>query len=346
MPPQISPASSAAGDNGNVIATLPHNATPGWFGRLVLQCHEPTTIWLAFTSICISGVLGYLNHDRLAIGLACFAIAWPVILMPRRRADIDDVFVNRVNDVEEPAADIVFVHGLGGDWKETWTATNGAFWPEWVAREPLEKCRVWCLHYPAAATAWTGNAMPLPGRAKNVLQRLAQFGIGQRPIVFVAHSLGGLLIKAILRTSITHRHNDWTALAANTKGIMFLATPHVGTLLASVANIFRLFRVSAATRDLQRHESSLIELNDWFRANFSAMKLKAHVLSENEPTFGVLVVDAGTVDPGIAGVRVVPLDRNHITIAKAGRDNDSLVMETRLFIAKCLDVECETTSRA
>jgi triacylglycerol esterase/lipase EstA (alpha/beta hydrolase family) len=53
--------------------------------------------------------------------------------------------------------------------------------------------------------------------------------LGDRPIVLVCHSLGGLVAKQLLRTSF-----DLTATAESQKiakavrGVIFLATPHSG----------------------------------------------------------------------------------------------------------------------
>ena len=39
---------------------------------------------------------------------------------------------------ESPLYSIVFVHGLGGSARETWThAESGGFWPEWLAQEEV-----------------------------------------------------------------------------------------------------------------------------------------------------------------------------------------------------------------
>lgn len=52
----------------------------------------------------------------------------------------------------------------------------------------------------------------------------------QRPVIFIAHSLGGIIVKEMLRRS-SHGHRAQTHLQSifeSTVGIMFFGTPHGG----------------------------------------------------------------------------------------------------------------------
>ena len=45
--------------------------------------------------------------------------------------------------------DIVFVHGLNGHWKRTWTHENGTFWPKDLLPHALPGARVFSYGYPS-----------------------------------------------------------------------------------------------------------------------------------------------------------------------------------------------------
>ncbi|MCG7875157.1 MAG: putative lipase [Candidatus Thiodiazotropha endolucinida] len=74
-------------------------------------------------------------------------------------------------------------------------------------------------------------------RAANVLEHLAAHGIGKRPIVFIVHSLGGLLTKILLRKSLSSDDEDFKNVSAATKLIVFLSTPHTGSSLANALDV-------------------------------------------------------------------------------------------------------------
>jgi len=103
--------------------------------------------------------------------------------------------LQKISGCEDPhrIADVIFVHGLDGDARTTWQeeAKPETYWPGWLGEE-LTKAGVWSLDYDSSSMAWRGDSMPLYDRANNVLNLFEQDGIGQRPIGFVCHSLGGL----------------------------------------------------------------------------------------------------------------------------------------------------------
>jgi triacylglycerol esterase/lipase EstA (alpha/beta hydrolase family) len=127
----------------------------------------------------------------------------------------------------DAAADIVFVHGLGGDHRETWMARcddDETYWPAWVAND-LPTVNVWSLAYPSSPSAWVGDGVEFDTILDSLLDYLALMGIGRRPLVFVTHSLGGLVAKGILRAAREAADQRLQMLATNLRGVAFLATP-------------------------------------------------------------------------------------------------------------------------
>jgi hypothetical protein len=116
----------------------------------------------------------------------------------------------------------------------------------------------WTLAYEAPPANWLGTAMPIQDRAKNVLECV----LGQRelrglPLVFVCHSLGGLVVKQALRAADGRRaYGDPEAKAFldSVKGIVFIATPHTGSIQATLLDKLRLIAwPSASTVDLVKN---------------------------------------------------------------------------------------------
>jgi hypothetical protein len=90
---------------------------------------------------------------------------------------------------------IIFAHGLGGHHHATWQIEPKSietFWPSWLAEELQVEVRA--LEYDASPSGWHGSTMPLFDRAKNVLTEFEARELTGAPIVFICHSLGGLLV--------------------------------------------------------------------------------------------------------------------------------------------------------
>jgi len=106
-------------------------------------------------------------------------------------------------------------------------------------------------------------------QATNILGRiLAESALARGPLIFIGHSLGGLLIKQVLRTAESEGRTDPRAadLIERVEKVVFLATPHSGAGLAAWGDRLRiLVRPSAATASLVRNNPYLGDLNEWYR---------------------------------------------------------------------------------
>lgn len=161
-------------------------------------------------------------------------------------------------------------------------------------------------------------------RADNVLEQFAGKGLGKRPLVFVTHSLGGILAKMILRASADADDEDWAAVSTATKLVIFLSTPHIG---ASIANIVDAVPGTSKHIKLLGNETGMLEdLNKAYRKFCAANDDHVtKVYYEKHKTHkAVLVVSRASADPGILGANPVAVDRDHISICKP-KDRDDVV---------------------
>jgi hypothetical protein len=226
----------------------------------------------------------------------------------------------KVSGCDSPnrVADVIFVHGLDGDARTTWRPKDmpEAFWPAWLG-EDFPAVGVWSLNYAVSSSAWKGHSMPLVDRAKNTLDLLELDQIGRRPVAFVCHSLGGLLVKQMLRLARDSLDPTWRGIVDQTALIVFLSTPHSGADIASwMQYLGKLLRTTVSIEELEAHHPQLRDLNDWYRDNVGVLGIKTFVYCEKLPTGGILVVNETTANPGIPGVRVIPVDEDHVSICK------------------------------
>ncbi|KAI9730075.1 MAG: hypothetical protein M1834_006067 [Cirrosporium novae-zelandiae] len=104
-----------------------------------------------------------------------------------------------------PTVDFVFVHGLNSRSKDdfamkTWSHSNGVFWPKDLLRPSLLNCRVLIFSYNSNVTSGA-TIQGIKQHAGNLLDRLKrkrdEFVPNSVPIIFIAHSLGGLVVKQV-----------------------------------------------------------------------------------------------------------------------------------------------------
>src|SRR5262245_55941336 len=115
----------------------------------------------------------------------------------------------------EPRASALLVHGLGGNHYDTWRcgankpwSADNTFWPLWLARD-CETLAVWVIGYDAPVSRLRGTAMHLTDQATNILNTLRVAPeLAHGTLIFIGHSLGGLLIKQLLRTAESMAHSD------------------------------------------------------------------------------------------------------------------------------------------
>ncbi len=237
-----------------------------------------------------------------------------------------DISLERVDDgTGGPRLNVVFLHGLGGNPTDYWCHEGGKdgsyYWLRGLA-EDIPGTAVWTVGYPADKMSW-GTGWPIAEAATAVLDKLMSSRsfreTGEAPIAFVCHSLGGIIAKKLVLTAHLDRGQQPRkgAFLDRIAGIVFLATPHGGSMLATIASSAHWF-VSKTMGDLTGSNAALLELSHTYRdriANGEA-NIRHRVYYEGKGVWGVEVVTATSADPGLPGVRPVKVNRDHTRIQK------------------------------
>jgi hypothetical protein len=245
----------------------------------------------------------------------------------------------------EPVADVVFVHGLDGNAFDTWQFDpRWPFdsWPFWLAAD-LPHVNVWTLSYPAARRDRRGyQGLPLETLAEGSLNALKDRNVGERPLVFVAHSLGGLVVKKMTQLSylLVDPGHEHRSLTNNLRGVVFLGTPHNGAYLGTLAHKWSLVYPSTATIEyLRQNHPTIDELGRWFR-QFADLRREISIHAHRETAklvilkiWRTLVVDPASADPGINQAKILDAaEKDHITICKCNSRDDPVFKNTRDMI--------------
>ncbi|KAM0817195.1 putative cytochrome P450 [Seiridium cardinale] len=171
----------------------------------------------------------------------------------------------------EADVDIVAVHGLNGDATRTWTARKRNV--SWLSHPDflpgyIENARVLVWGYNSSFSTLTG-VEPSMNRIHHHAQTLvAQLfadrrleGRVDKPIIFICHSLGGLVVKRALAYSksrssdkIAHIQTIFTC----THSVMFFGTPHHGSSKASLLLTLQKLASIAVPKRAAKFEKVLV----------------------------------------------------------------------------------------
>lgn len=238
------------------------------------------------------------------------------------------------NPHSSAVADVVFVHGLNGDKFSTWRSgdSDDNFWPRWLANEHTN-VNVWTAEYDASALAgvFTGKGGSIIDHSTILRDILISRSIGTKPLIFITHSLGGLVVKQMLRKCNDSSDAKHKALLAATRGLVFIGTPHQGAQLASsICLILGLF-LSTQLKDLSYASDLLVDLNEWFRNWAATDNISVIVYYELKKTGKFQIVDKVTANPGVHGCQPTAIDADHISICKPSTQQSHLYVSVTAF---------------
>ncbi|EMP32233.1 Protein SERAC1, partial [Chelonia mydas] len=175
-------------------------------------------------------------------------------------------------------------------------------------------------------------------RSNELLNKLRAAGVGDRPLVWVSHSMGGLLVKKMLVDASKNPEMD--KIVNNTRGIIFYSVPHHGSQLAEYSmNAKYLLFPSVEVKELSTDSPALKELNDDFLSFAKDKKFPVLSFAETLPThIGSMVkLHVVPVDSANLGIGdLIPVEVNHLNICKPKKKDTFLYQCTVKFIQDAL----------
>ncbi|KAI1179121.1 hypothetical protein F4777DRAFT_19089 [Nemania sp. FL0916] len=247
----------------------------------------------------------------------------------------------------EAVADLIFVHGLNGGSRSTWSKTsngNNTFWPkDWLPCDnAFGDVRIHTFGYSSGLNHrsildiadFAGNLLACirhcPAMASNDTTG---------PIIFVGHSMGGLVIKKAY--ILARQISEYGGLADRIRAMFFLATPHQGAGIAQLLGRFLAIVPGARpfVNDLVPQSHMLQAINDEFPRY--CQKLQLFSFFETKPMFyGVgkgLIVERHCAVMNYPNERRTYLDANHRDAARFSTKTEPSYVLVRNALATFID---------
>jgi len=230
---------------------------------------------------------------------------------------------------------VVFVHGLFGDMRQTF-----ATWPTMMASDkearlggrPLSDHAIALLGYPAGA----GDTLSIPEVESRLLADLERHGVAQKhkDIIFIAHSLGGLVLKRML---IGQSVGARSQLSNATKLVVLIASPAGGSWIAELVSpvASRLFGHRLMGELKSRENNSLMQSiqTDWERIVKQELQQRPYIACAYEKLsyFGVVIVPETRADQQCD--QKIAVNANHEDIVKPSSRQHDIYKWTAELIA-------------
>lgn len=163
---------------------------------------------------------------------------------------------------------------------------------DWLP-DDYPNARVLGVNYETNLFEWSSNKNQncpcekkgtLHNRAEELLHSLAESHVGEnRPIIWIGHSMGGLILKSIIIQALDSSDESIRNLAKNTQAILFLGTPHKGSAVAKLKQHIRyILSPTIEVKELEENSSYLLNLHENFLNYIKQHKDNVQVVSVSE----------------------------------------------------------------
>ncbi|KAF1845108.1 uncharacterized protein K460DRAFT_354959 [Cucurbitaria berberidis CBS 394.84] len=267
--------------------------------------------------------------------------------------NISDIGLSIVYDAQQEALlDIAFLHGLTGHPKNTFEIVDPAnaqrriFWPQDLLPQKVSKSRILTLGYYSNFVSFAGGVVTqnrIEDISASLLASIADLRrdtkTESRPIIFICHSLGGLVCANALST--TNYNADLKAVIAHTIGAIFLGTPFRGSGSATYGHILeRVYKYFGETNgdiisDLKRNADRLETIRKEFHKLVNSRAEQGRRLEVRFFFESIAVKPSWSWSPWVPSVQIVDhtsavlegydalsIDADHLNVCKFSKIDD------------------------
>ncbi|KAH8592670.1 hypothetical protein B0O99DRAFT_597100 [Bisporella sp. PMI_857] len=304
-----------------------------------------------------------------------------------------------LHEGQSPKADIVFIHGLQGHPRNTWTSSNkgtgwkakenygtaarlssllkilspdeenndkqqvkqptNIFWPQDLLAPDFENTRILTYGYDSRVSNFfsgSANQNGILQHGRDLLQSLAdrrRKADRTRPLIFVAHSLGGIILKEALCRARSEKDEDeeYRDVYLSTRAIIFFGTPHRGggasyvdwgIIATNVAIAVGFDANNRIVRDMEADSEQLERLREGFQKVLDDERIYAHTFQESKGYKGVRGLKGRVVPPVSSGLehkceKKGSINSNHIEMCRFGARVDPGYIKFTDVLSKILD---------
>ncbi|KAK4223460.1 hypothetical protein QBC38DRAFT_487688 [Podospora fimiseda] len=259
--------------------------------------------------------------------------------------------------------DIVLVHGLDGDPVNTWKSASGQVWPQTLLPEARPHTRVLSFSYNGDITQdEVVSFATIRDNSQALLTQLAcrRDGVhADRPIIFVAHCLGGLIVKQALRFAFQDLDEDHRNIATATRGLLFFGTPNLGTDKAQIKRIANGFtpidravarikgkgKTSGLVQAIIQNSEDLREITEDFVELGPEFPIASYFETRPWPGTDKVIVDKTSSVTTLPGDTAVPVDGDHVSMCQFETADDDTFRDVCKRISKATNIQDEPVAR-
>jgi pimeloyl-ACP methyl ester carboxylesterase len=201
---------------------------------------------------------------------------------------------------------IVFVHGLFGTASDTWTSSEGAYWPQLLLDDTaFNDSDIYVASY---ESPYFGNTMTVDELVVSLNDRFTADGVfeNHREVVFVCHSLGGIVVEQFL---VTYQKQ----YADKVPFVFLFAVPNEGSQVAALGQFLSKDPLLKTLMHGNEDDYLLALETQWRAAQFKTRRYCAYEKKSLKGTVFIVDRSSGTRN---CDAPAKPINEDHWGIVK------------------------------